>query len=131
MTDKNTLLQQALDALELACYGQHPPPPEAMSAMKSLRAEIARPQEAPVAWTTMPDANVWDFVSGADDPNGRMDDKWFPLYTTPQAQPPLTDAQIIKTMQEFNHRYTWMWSDHIAFARAIERAHGITALEKP
>lgn len=35
----------------------------------------------PVAWTTMPDADDWTFISGHEDPNGKLYGKWFPLYT--------------------------------------------------
>ena len=48
----------------------------------------AQPAQEPVAWTTMPDAADWDFVSGSKDPNGKLDGKWVPLYTTPQPTEP-------------------------------------------
>ena len=34
----------------------------------------------PVAWTTMPEADDWDFISGELDPNAMLDGVWFPLY---------------------------------------------------
>ncbi|CAB4155844.1 hypothetical protein UFOVP662_25 [uncultured Caudovirales phage] len=40
-------------------------------------------QAEPVAWTTMPEAEDWCFVSGSKDPTGKLEGKWFPLYTTP------------------------------------------------
>ena len=42
-------------------------------------------QAEPVAWTTMPKAADWDFVSGSKDPTGKLEGKWVPLYTTPPA----------------------------------------------
>ena len=41
------------------------------------------PAQEPVAWTTMPEAEDWYFVSGNKDPNGKLEGKWFPLYTPP------------------------------------------------
>ena len=40
--------------------------------------------EQPVAWTTMPDADDWAFVSGPEDPNGRLPGVWFPMFSKPQ-----------------------------------------------
>ena len=40
-------------------------------------------QAEPVAWTTMPDADDWTFISGSANPNGKLDGKWLPLYSTP------------------------------------------------
>jgi hypothetical protein len=45
----------------------------------------AQPEQEPVAWTTMPKAADWDFVSGSKDPTGKLEGKWFPLYTAPPA----------------------------------------------
>ena len=45
----------------------------------------APPVQEPVAWTTMPEADDWDFVSGNKDPTGKLEGKWFPLYTAPPA----------------------------------------------
>ena len=61
----------------------------------TLRA-LAQPAQEPVAWTTMPEAEDWCFVSGNKDPNGKLEGKWFPLYTTPPQRPwvGLTDEEI-------------------------------------
>lgn len=50
-------------------------------------------QAEPVAWTTMPEAEDWCFVSGGKDPTSKLEGKWFPLYTTPPQRKPLTDEQ--------------------------------------
>jgi len=56
----------------------------------ALRAALAEPAikesltvAEPVAWTTMPEAEDWCFVSGSKDPTGKLEGKWFPLYTAP------------------------------------------------
>ena len=61
----------------------------------------AQPAQEPVAWTTMPEAEDWCFVSGNKDPNVKLEGKWFPLYTTPQQRPwvGLTDAEIEELFQ--------------------------------
>ena len=47
-----------------------------------------------------------------------------PLYTTPQQRKPLTDEQI-QAIWNLESGALPQWSRHIAFARAIEAAHGI------
>jgi hypothetical protein len=54
-------------------------------ANKAGRA-FAQQQAEPVAWTTMPDADDWTFISGAQDPNGKLEGKWYALYSSPQQQ---------------------------------------------
>jgi len=53
------------------------------------------PVQDPVAWTTMPEADDWDFVSGNKDPTGKLEGKWFPLYTAPPQRKPLTDDVLV------------------------------------
>ena len=55
-----------------------------------------QPAQEPVAWTTMPEAEDWCFVSGNKDPNGKLEGKWFPLYTAPPQRPwvGLTDEEV-------------------------------------
>ena len=57
-------------------------------------------QAEPVAWTTMPEAEDWCFVSGSKDPTGKLEGKWFPLYTTPPQRPwvGLTVTTILNMM---------------------------------
>lgn len=54
----------------------------------------------PVAWTTMPDADDWEFISGGKDPNGNMEGIWHPLYSADQ----LHEAKI-KTLREAAERF--------------------------
>jgi len=43
----------------------------------------AQPEQEPVAWTTMPKAADWDFISGSKDPTNKLEGKWVPLYAAP------------------------------------------------
>jgi len=47
----------------------------------------AQPEQEPVAWTTMPKAADWDFVSGSKDPTNKLEGKWVPLYAAPAQRP--------------------------------------------
>jgi hypothetical protein len=55
----------------------------AKQVIPALRAAIEQPEQEPVAWTTMPDAEDWVFISGTSNPNGKLDGRWNPLYTAP------------------------------------------------
>ena len=83
-------------------------------------AYIAQPEQQaePVAWTTMPEAEDWCFVSGGKDPTGKLEGKWFPLYTTPPKRPwqGLTPEEILD-MFDINNVYGSKW---IEFARTVE-----------
>jgi hypothetical protein len=58
------------------------------NAITVLRAAIAEQEKCePVAWTTMPEAEDWNFVSGTKNPNGKMVGEWHPLYTHPAPVP--------------------------------------------
>jgi hypothetical protein len=66
----------------------------------------------------MPDAADWDFVSGSKDPNGKLDGKWVPLYTTPQQRP-----WVGLTAEEVKHEWE-VWRAnlprYVGFAKGIE-----------
>lgn len=53
------------------------------AAVDGLKDALAEPEQEPVAWTTMPEAEDWCFVSSSKDPTGKLEGKWFPLYTAP------------------------------------------------
>lgn len=69
----------------------------------------------PVAWTTMPDGDDWQFVSGSDDPNGRLPGKWQPLYTADQ----LRQAKV-EVLREAAARFTGRGSEHTSTAVELE-----------
>ena len=61
-------------------------------AINAIKAALAEPaikesltvaEQEPVAWTTMPEAENWCFVASSKDPTGKLEGKWFPLYTAP------------------------------------------------
>jgi hypothetical protein len=107
MTDRD-IMQQALEALEEG-YKTHTP--EFKNAINALRERLAQPEQEP------------------DDGYCKACDGWkctskvgcVALDNPPQRKP-LTDEQIIKCWgQASGTRY-----GYVAFARAIEAAHGIT-----
>jgi hypothetical protein len=88
------VMQQALEALEYASTGNRRP--EIIGpAITALHTALEQPEQEPVAWTTMPKADDWDFVSGSKDPTGKLEGKWFPLYTTPPAEQPKQQAEPV------------------------------------
>jgi hypothetical protein len=82
MTDLRTAALRALEAWEyINKYGfvlaDYEGPME--QAITALKAALEKPE--PVAWTTMPDADDWMFVSGTEKPP--LPGEWHPLYTHP------------------------------------------------
>ena len=90
----------------------------------------AQPVQEPVAWTTMPEADDWDFVSGNKDPTGKLEGKWFPLYTTPPAaQRPwvgLTEFQFAEIYNRWNDSNgSTPWGLYHAIEKALKaKNHG-------
>jgi hypothetical protein len=79
MTDLRTAAQQALEALEARAvnrYFEH-----LGETIAALKAALEQTVQEPVAWTTMPDADDWMFVSGTEKPP--LPGEWHPLYTHP------------------------------------------------
>lgn len=77
---------------------------------------VKEPEQEPVAWIEHHkggDNLVWD------DPGGKRS----ALYTSPPARKPLTDEEIKKAFYDFDDGRSQGYI--IAFARAIEEAHGI------
>jgi len=112
-----------------AAWKYHRVEDNAKQAITALREALAQPVQEPVAWTTMPEADDWDFVSGNKDPTGKLEGKWFPLYTTPPAaqRKPLTEEDLRKLADKhlFYQPEGYEVSGIYNLARAIEAAHGI------
>lgn len=104
------------------------------AAIDALRAALAEPQPEPVAWAhrysddgplrTLRDSEL-DAIDDVAIVGGTA--RVVPLYAAPQAQHPLTDKQIDAAYCESQNQDLRPQdkSRVFAFARAIERAHGI------
>jgi len=118
----------ALAALEAALAAQPEPTcPECKAALlyecvacsSNNYPPVAQPEQEPVAWTTMPEAEDWCFVSLSKDPTGKLEGKWFPLYTAPprRAWVGLTDDEI-----EQGNKESWVteqaWQSAVWWAEA-------------
>jgi hypothetical protein len=81
MTDLRTAALRALEALEYirSTTVWQADKHAANPAITALKAALEKPE--PVAWTTMPDADDWMFVSGTEKPP--LPGEWHPLYTHP------------------------------------------------
>jgi hypothetical protein len=121
MSDLRTAAQQALEALENSSPDQYPEDAGVFyDAKDALRAALEQPeQEQPVAWTTMPDADDWMFVSGTEKPP--LPGEWHPLYTHPPRREPLSVEELDRLWRE---PMSADW-EHREYARAVEAAHGI------
>jgi hypothetical protein len=117
MTDLRDAARQALEAWEyINKYGfvlaDYEGPME--QAITALKAALEQPEQEPVAWTTMPDADDWMFVSGTEKPP--LPGEWHPLYT----HPPRREWRSLSE-EEFGYIYVRS-ATHEEFARAIEAA---------
>ena len=132
MTRERELLQQALDAL-LTGYHQG-----TQDAIAALREALAAPEPEPVAEVYRARYGRRARNVGVDDVR-KLNGVALPplgtkLYAAPPAAPapaapvvPLTDEQINEMWRKIRAEDdSWMPLPHEVFARAIERAHGIT-----
>jgi hypothetical protein len=117
MTTDTALLQQALDALEMAISyirmdGVSTTKEDAV--IEKVKARLAQPEQEPFAWENE------DNAEGIKLCYRKFTDNAIPLYTHPQpARKPLSKS-VIKRL--------WHQADKEPenFARAIEKVHGIT-----
>ena len=134
MTEREALklALEALETLDRVVLATQ----RAEDAITAIKEALAQPEQEPVAYRSYGamknGLTGWRFATDKstyhDDPNQE------PLYTTPQKCKPLTDEQILRANQVI---YNGMTCVHIqedgepenllAFARAIEAAHGIYA----
>jgi hypothetical protein len=100
------------------------------AAVDGLKDALAEPAikdsltvAEPVAWTTMPEAEDWCFVASSKDPTGKLEGKWFPLYTAPPRREwiGLTDVDFEK---EKFVAYNFMSGASFAEAKLREKNGG-------
>jgi hypothetical protein len=129
-------VQQALEALDLLAKSEHPatnfttksggriyPHKVAVDAGAALRTALAEPEQEPVAWGVFEDRNLHDpcFTRKDAEELARLKGTHAvvqPLYTHPPQRKPLTEEEIVQISIDTPVNLH-------AFARAIERAHGI------
>ena len=136
MSKQIEALKLALEALEVATTPLAKDRQEVLRAQAAIREALAEPpcktgsqctskcpqceqtaQQEPVAW-------MWKDGTVTTDPD-RADGTWTPLYTSPPASKPLTDAQIGAVAADIWGSVLIAPQSYQAFARAIEAAHGI------
>jgi hypothetical protein len=119
-------MKQALAALEVACGGRcnaEYNPCQQQEAAQALRTAISEAEkQEPVAWLFQHEetgltecVDVQQVERGFEKNNPRWQ-KIGPFYAAPPQRQPLTDEEITKM---------WPRESLVAFARAIERKHGI------
>jgi hypothetical protein len=96
-------------------------------AITAIKEALAQPEQEPVAWITewegqYSSGKILDYI--AHTRGGKVE--YTPLYTTPPQRPSRSDIKPL-TDEEIYDMYNEPRSDAemIAFARAIEAAHGI------
>ena len=89
---------------------------KASFAEQTVQKSLTVAEQEPVAWTTMPEAEDWCFVSSSKDPTGKLEGKWFPLYAVPPRREwvGLTDEEIFEIHKQVDSM------QYLTFARAIE-----------
>ncbi len=98
---------------------------ERSKAIEALRSALALPEAEPVAWLIPPEAHGDGLhsVMASDEYQENKDLlKAFPVYSAPVERKPLTPNQIV-AIQYSDPEF--MSASCLAFARAIEAAHGI------
>ena len=122
------VLKLALEALEVATTPLAKDRQEVLRAIAAIKEALAQPpvakphEQEPVAWYCMEHGEAETIWSKQQPP---WEGQWKPLYTFPPQRKPLTDEQIkiIKISTPCDN--TSNFGEAIAFARAIEAAHGI------
>ena len=115
---KDEALKLALEALKQ--IDEAMPFPVAKLAQTAIKEALAQPEQEPVAFINVEQRKLewakymtWDTPTVVNLPK-------IPLYTTPPQRKPLTDEEIYDMYNEPRSD-----AEMIAFARAIEAAHGI------
>jgi hypothetical protein len=125
MTDLRDAARQALEAWEyINKYGfvlaDYEGPME--QAITALKAALEQPEQEPVAWTTMPDADDWMFVSGTEKPP--LPGEWHPLYTHPprrETEPAFDALVAISLLTHLGGEV----ADYEDVVEAVRRVHAL------
>ena len=88
-----------------------------IAALRTALAHQAEPVQEPVAWYQKRGQEV---LTSHPACWGREDEPWTPLYTAPPQRLPLTEEEIYDMYNEPRSD-----AEMVAFARAVEAAHGI------
>lgn len=85
----------------------------------AIKESLTVAEQEPVAWTTMPEAEDWCFVSSSKDPTGKLEGKWFPLYTAPPRREwvGLTDEEITQGNRD-SLVDLWAWESAVSWAES-------------
>jgi len=94
-------LPEGMIGMHCTCFDRSDMEDYARAAILADRAR--RVSAEPVAWTTMPDADDWLFLSGSANPNGKLTGDWRPLYLAPPPTPP-ADAMLDRLAQAERER---------------------------
>lgn len=124
--------QQALEALEAlqgGCTDSDDGTVEAITVwcpevITALRTALAEPEQEPVAWMCADEGLA---QKGYSRFSRTKEGAWnIPVYTHPPQRKPLADKEIDSvTIEQWGEMKGYPLAAHRAFARAIERAHGI------
>lgn len=126
MSKQRETLKLALDALDCIYSPLHVREINKVGeAMVAIREALAEPEQEPVYQISLTNGSAkaaWIDVDEATYYSAKMDAATYMarcLYTAPPARKPLTDNELWEMWVESP-------SDVLRFARAIERAHGIS-----
>ena len=120
MTTLREAAEMALEVLEESCFPRMSIKHYKLydDAIDALEAALAQPEPEPVAWMDS-DGDVYPMPET---------EGWRPphtlLYTHPPQRQPLTDEELVDIVGNCAAD-SGGWFRYHAFARAIERAHGI------
>lgn len=110
-----TLREAAQQALEAMLNFPDDISDDMFESITALKAALAEPVQEPVAWRYKYSDGFWRFSNGSR-VNGCDPIESQALYTAPPRRKPLTEEEIDALA---------LVNSYLAFARAIERAHGI------
>ncbi len=99
---------------------------------EAVHPECKKPEQEPVAWRITDGEGDWEYRTDLPEDwsiqwSARYGRKYEPLYTAPTPRKVLTDEEIdrVTDQQWASNNHKPMYAAHRAYARAIERKHGI------